>query len=96
MKKIIDFTFPQIGETSSGGIIVKWLKKEGEFIFENEPLLEVTTDKIATEITSPVSGVLKQIIALEGSEVFTLDLLAQISVEEDSSDIKEIDRKSVV
>lgn len=93
MKKIIDFTFPQIGETSSGGIIVKWLKKEGEFIFENEPLLEVTTDKIATEITSPVSGVLKQIIALEGSEVFTLDLLAQISVEEDSSDIKEIDEE---
>lgn len=93
MEKVIDFKFPQIGETSSGGIIVRWLKKEGEFIFENEPLLEITTDKIATEITSPVSGVLKQIIALEGSEVFTLDLLAQISVEEDSSHIKEMDQE---
>lgn len=93
MEKVIDFKFPQIGETSSGGIIVRWLKKEGEFIFENEPLLEITTDKIATEITSPASGVLKQIIALEGSEVFTLDLLAQISVEEDSSHIKEVDQE---
>lgn len=87
MNKNFDFKFPQIGETSSGGIIVRWLKKEGESVTENEPLLEVTTDKIATEITSPVTGILEKIVAFEGSEVFALDLLAKISVisDEESS-----------
>lgn len=80
MDKIFEFIFPQIGETSSGGIIVKWLKQEGEVVSENDPLLEVSTDKIATEISSPVSGILQQIIAVEGNEIFAGDLLAKIMI----------------
>lgn len=85
MDKIFEFIFPQIGETSSGGIIVRWLKREGEAVAENDPLLEVSTDKIATEISSPVSGVLQKIMALEGSEIFAGDLLAKIMVATSSS-----------
>jgi len=53
-----DVVMPQMGESIAEGTIVKWLKKVGETIGRDEPLLEVSTDKVDTEVPSPAAGVL--------------------------------------
>ncbi|WP_201456696.1 dihydrolipoamide acetyltransferase family protein [Chlamydia sp. 17-3921] len=73
---MFEFRFPKIGETGSGGSIVRWLKKVGEFVKKDEPLIEVSTDKIATELASPQEGVIAQIFVNEGDEVAAGDILA--------------------
>jgi len=60
---------PQLGESVLEGTITKWLKAPGEAVREYEPLLEVNTDKVDTEIPSPASGVLLEILVKEGSTV---------------------------
>src|SRR5262245_19203849 len=60
---------PQMGESIFEGTITKWLKKEGEFVKRDEPLFEISTDKIDTEIQSAVAGVLLKIVMPEGSKV---------------------------
>src|SRR5882672_10958306 len=60
---------PQMGESIFEGTITKWLKKEGEPVKRDEPLFEISTDKIDTEIQSAVGGVLKKILMPEGSKV---------------------------
>jgi 2-oxoisovalerate dehydrogenase E2 component (dihydrolipoyl transacylase) len=62
-------TMPQLGETVTEGTVGRWLKKEGEAIAKYEPLLEVETDKVASEIPSPFAGTLTKIIAPEGTTV---------------------------
>src|SRR5882672_2582610 len=60
---------PQMGESIFEGTITKWLKKEGEAVKRDEPLFEISTDKIDTEIQSAVGGTLKKILMPEGSKV---------------------------
>ena len=60
---------PQLGETVTEGTVGKWLKKVGEAVAKYEPLLDVETDKVASEITSPYSGVVTKILAEEGATV---------------------------
>jgi 2-oxoisovalerate dehydrogenase E2 component (dihydrolipoyl transacylase) len=60
---------PQLGETVTEGTVGRWLKKEGEAVAKYEPLLEIETDKVASEIPSPFAGTLTKIIAPEGSTV---------------------------
>ena len=60
---------PQLGETVTEGTVGRWLKKAGDAVAKYEPLLEVETDKVASEIPSPFSGTLTRIIADEGSTV---------------------------
>jgi len=60
---------PQLGESVVEGTIGKWLKKEGDRVEELEPLLEVNTDKVDTEIPAPASGVLLKVLAAEGATV---------------------------
>jgi len=60
---------PQMGESIFEGTITKWLKKEGESVKRDEPLFEISTDKIDTEIQSSVAGVLQKILMPEGSKV---------------------------
>src|SRR5262245_48170765 len=60
---------PQMGESIFEGTITKWLKKEGEAVKRDEPLFEISTDKIDTEIQSSVAGVLQKILMPEGSKV---------------------------
>lgn len=60
---------PQLGESVVEGTISKWLKKEGDRVEELEPLLEVNTDKVDTEIPAPASGVLLKVLATEGTTV---------------------------
>src|SRR4030042_327889 len=56
---------PQMGESIAEGTITKWLKKVGERVERDEPLLEISTDKVDAEIPSPASGVLTEILAAE-------------------------------
>src|SRR5919198_570490 len=65
----IDVVMPQMGVSVSEGTITKWLKQEGEQVEADEPLLEISTDKVDTEVPSPGSGVLTQILVQEGETV---------------------------
>jgi len=60
---------PQLGESVHEGTISRWLVKPGDKVTEFEPLLEVDTDKVSAEVPSPVSGILREIIAKEGETV---------------------------
>ncbi|MBV8204274.1 MAG: 2-oxo acid dehydrogenase subunit E2, partial [Candidatus Eremiobacteraeota bacterium] len=60
---------PQLGETVTEGTVGRWLKKVGDNVQKYEPLLEVETDKVASEIPSPFAGVLTKIHVEEGTTV---------------------------
>ena len=55
-------TMPALGESVSEGTVTRWLKSEGDHVAMDEPLLEVSTDKVDTEIPSPVAGILQKIV----------------------------------
>ena len=57
-------TMPALGESVTEGTVTRWLKKVGDQVAVDEPLLEVSTDKVDTEIPSPFAGVLSQILSL--------------------------------
>jgi 2-oxoglutarate dehydrogenase E2 component (dihydrolipoamide succinyltransferase) len=65
----VDVVMPQMGVSVSEGTITKWLKAEGEPVAADEPLLEISTDKVDTEVPSPAEGVLGTILAQEGETV---------------------------
>jgi 2-oxoglutarate dehydrogenase E2 component (dihydrolipoamide succinyltransferase) len=64
-----DVVMPQMGESIFEGTITKWLKQPGDIVEKDEPLFEISTDKVDAEIPSPVAGVLAEIRALEGTTV---------------------------
>ncbi len=66
-----DVTLPSLGESVTEGTITKWFKKVGDSVRRDEPLFEVSTDKVDSEMPSPVSGVLAEILAAEGDTVQT-------------------------
>lgn len=72
-------SMPQLGESVTEGTVTRWLKAVGDTVTADEPLLEVSTDKVDTEIPSPVSGVLTEIIAGEDAVVLVGGALAVIS-----------------
>jgi pyruvate dehydrogenase E2 component (dihydrolipoamide acetyltransferase) len=74
----VDVVMPQMGVSVSEGTITKWLKSEGDQIEADEPLLEISTDKVDTEVPSPASGTLTQILVQEGETVEVGTKLAQI------------------
>ncbi len=74
---------PQLGESVHEGTISRWLVKPGDKVVEFEPMLEVDTDKVSAEVPSPVSGVLKEILAKEGQ---TVQAGAEIAVVEVGAD----------
>ena len=74
----VDVVMPQMGVSVSEGTITKWLKSEGEQIEADEPLLEISTDKVDTEVPSPASGTVTQILVQEGETVEVGTKLAQI------------------
>src|SRR5438874_1026119 len=69
---------PQLGETVVEGTITKWLKKEGDSVERDEPLFEISTDKVDTEVPSPLAGTLAQIKVQEGETVGVGTELAMI------------------
>ena len=78
MAESVDVVMPQMGVSVSEGTITKWLKREGEQVAADEPLLEISTDKVDTEVPSPGSGVLSQILVPEGETVSVGTRLATI------------------
>jgi 2-oxoglutarate dehydrogenase E2 component (dihydrolipoamide succinyltransferase) len=75
----VSVTMPRLGESVSEGTVTRWLKQEGDQVEADEPLLEVSTDKVDTEIPSPASGTLSSIKVQEdetvevGVELATID-----------------------
>jgi 2-oxoglutarate dehydrogenase E2 component (dihydrolipoamide succinyltransferase) len=78
---IIEVVMPQMGVSVSEGTIVKWLKAEGEQIEADQPLLEISTDKVDTEVPSPGTGVVATILVHEGETVDVGTKLAEIAPE---------------
>jgi 2-oxoglutarate dehydrogenase E2 component (dihydrolipoamide succinyltransferase) len=74
----VDVVMPQMGVSVSEGTITRWLKQEGEHIEADEPLLEISTDKVDTEVPSPASGTVTQILVQEGETVAVGTKLGQI------------------
>jgi pyruvate dehydrogenase E2 component (dihydrolipoamide acetyltransferase) len=74
----VDVVMPQMGVSVSEGTVTKWLKSEGEQVEADEPLLEISTDKVDTEVPSPASGTVTQIVVQEGETVEVGTKLAQI------------------
>ena len=68
---MFDVTLPSLGESVTEGIITRWFKKVGDAVARDEPLFEVSTDKVDSEMPSPAAGVLTQILADEGDTVET-------------------------
>ena len=73
----VSVTMPRLGESVTEGTVTRWLKQEGERVEADEPLLEVSTDKVDTEIPSPAAGVLTRIVVAEDE---TVDVGAELAV----------------
>jgi pyruvate dehydrogenase E2 component (dihydrolipoamide acetyltransferase) len=76
---MIDVVMPQMGESIVEGTLTKWLKKPGETIGRDEPLFEISTDKVDTEIPSPAAGVLAEVLIEEGKTVGINTIVARIN-----------------
>ena len=72
-------TMPQLGETVVEGTITKWLKQEGDHVDQDEPLFEISTDKVDTEVPSPAAGTLTKILVQEGQTVSVKTPIAEIN-----------------
>lgn len=77
----IDMVMPQMGESIAEGTILKWLKKVGDKIERDETILEISTDKVDSEIPAPSSGVLAEIVVEEGKTVGVGTVIAKIDTE---------------
>jgi 2-oxoglutarate dehydrogenase E2 component (dihydrolipoamide succinyltransferase) len=79
-KEIFEVVLPKLGESIVGATVVQWLKQEGDRVVLDEALVEVSTDKVNSEIPSPVTGILKEICIKENEDVEVGALLAKIEV----------------
>src|SRR6185312_5236655 len=73
-----DVLMPQMGESIVEGTLTKWLKKPGEKVERDEPLFEISTDKVDTEIPSPAAGTLADVMVQEGQTVGVNAVVARI------------------
>ena len=78
---MIDVVMPQMGESIVEGTLTKWLKKPGERVERDEPLFEISTDKVDTEIPSPAAGTLQEVLVEEGKTVGINTVVARIADE---------------
>lgn len=75
------FRMPQLGETVAEGVITRWLKKEGEAVSAGEGLVEVSTDKVDSEIPAPANGTILKLLAQEGDTVAVGAVIAEIAAD---------------
>src|SRR5271156_3781387 len=73
-----DVVMPQMGESIVEGTLTKWLKKPGDRVERDEPLFEISTDKVDTEIPSPAAGTLSEVLVEEGKTVGISTVVARI------------------
>jgi pyruvate/2-oxoglutarate dehydrogenase complex dihydrolipoamide acyltransferase (E2) component len=74
----VDFRLPRLADSQEEGVITRWLKQPGESLEAGEPLLEVETEKVNSELEAPVSGVLAEIRAPAGTKVPVGQVIARI------------------
>jgi 2-oxoglutarate dehydrogenase E2 component (dihydrolipoamide succinyltransferase) len=77
----IDVIMPQMGESIAEGTLSKWLKKLGEPVKRDEPIFEISTDKVDAEIPAPAAGVLAEVLVQEGQTVAVQTVVARIETE---------------
>ncbi|TAE44738.1 MAG: 2-oxo acid dehydrogenase subunit E2, partial [Cytophagales bacterium] len=82
---IIEMVMPKMGESVMEGTILKWLKKVGDKIEQDEPVLEVATDKVDTEIPATHAGILTQVLAQEGEVIAIGKVIAMIDTQSNGS-----------
>ncbi len=78
----VDVVMPQLGESVVEGVVAKWLVKPGQAVAKDQPLVEISTDKVDAEIPSPAAGVVAEILAKEGDTVPVLAPIARIETEQ--------------
>src|SRR5450432_2205742 len=83
-----DIVMPQMGESIFEGTITKWLKKPGDKVHRDEPLFEISTDKVDAEIPAPASGILQDIKVAEGATVQVNTVVGTISADGESAAAK--------
>jgi len=83
-----EITVPALGESVSEATVAKWLKKEGDAVAADEPLVELETDKVTVEVNAPEAGSLTEIVAAEGAEVEVGALLGRITAGAGGSEAK--------
>ena len=81
----VDVIMPQMGESIAEGTLSKWLKKVGDEVKRDEPIFEISTDKVDAEIPAPTAGVLAEIIVHEGTTVPVNAIVARIETEKGAS-----------
>ena len=81
----VDVVMPQLGESLTEGTIVKWHKKPGDKIRKDETLLEISTDKVDSEIPSPVTGIITKLLFEEQKTVAVRTVIAEIDTDESAS-----------
>lgn len=81
----IDILLPKMGESVAEATIIKWLKKEGDRVEADEPLVEIATDKVDSEVPAPQDGILLKIMVQEGDVVQVGQMIAQLGAEGDTA-----------
>jgi len=94
----VDIVMPKMGESIMEGTILKWLKKPGEKIERDEPLLEISTDKVDTEVPAPESGIISELLFKEGDVVEVGKVLARMDIDSNGvvEPVKEIVEEKIV
>ena len=84
----VEVVMPQMGVSVSEGTILKWLKSEGEAVQADEPLLEISTDKVDTEVPCPAEGVLERIVSLEGETIAVGATIALVALSGEAATVE--------
>ncbi|MGB7212162.1 MAG: biotin/lipoyl-containing protein, partial [Gemmatimonadales bacterium] len=77
----IDVPMPQMGESIAEGTLSRWMKKVGDAVKRDEPIFEISTDKVDAEIPAPTAGVLAEILVQEGQTVAVQTIVARIETD---------------
>ena len=77
----VDVVMPQMGESIAEGTLSKWLKKVGDSVKRDEPMFEISTDKVDAEIPSPTTGVLAEVLVKEGQTVPVQTVVARLETD---------------
>ncbi|MDZ4863313.1 MAG: biotin/lipoyl-containing protein, partial [Gemmatimonadota bacterium] len=81
----IDIIMPQMGESITEGTLSKWIKQVGDAVKRDEPIFEISTDKVDAEIPSPEAGVLAEVLVQQGQTVAVNTVVARIETEKGAS-----------
>ena len=90
----VDVVMPQMGESIAEGTLSKWLKKVGDQVKRDEPIFEISTDKVDAEIPAPSSGVLAEILVTEGQTVAVQTVVARLETDVNAAIVCALPRRA--